>query len=113
MAAGLVEITKDNFQTEVLESNLPVLVDFWAATCAPCRRLAPLLDEASKKYAGVVKIGKLNVDEHLEVAEQYDIQGLPTIVFFQNGQEINRMIGMPEQYELTGALESFKPSATT
>ena len=74
--------TNTNFKKEVLESNLPVLVDFWANWCAPCKMLAPLIDELAKEYAGKMKIGKVDVDTDSRIATQYGIMSIPTIIFF-------------------------------
>ena len=85
--------TDSNFKTEVLESQTPVVVDFWAPWCAPCRIVSPTIDELGKEYEGKVKVGKMNVDENPKVAGQYGIMSIPSIVFFKNGQPIKTMIG--------------------
>ena len=81
------------FKQEVLESKEPVIVDFWAPWCAPCRIVSPTIDELGKEYEGKVKVGKMNVDENPKVAGQYGIMSIPSIVFFKNGQPIKTMIG--------------------
>ena len=85
--------TDSGFKQEVLESKEPVVVDFWAPWCAPCRIVSPIIDELGKEYEGKVKVGKMNVDENPKVAGQYGIMSIPSIVFFKNGQPIKTMIG--------------------
>ena len=88
-----VEITDENFKEEVLESNLPVLVDFWAVWCAPCLMVAPVVEEIAKEYEGKLKVCKLNVDEAPEAASQYGIMSIPTLAVFKNGQVVEKVIG--------------------
>jgi thioredoxin 1 len=88
-----LELNTGNFQTEVLESPVLTMVDFWAAWCAPCRMVVPIIDELSQEYAGKIKIGKLNVDTEAEIATQYSVQSIPTIVFFKNGVIIDTIVG--------------------
>ena len=90
---GDLNFTDIDFQKEVLESKEPVVVDFWAPWCAPCRIVSPTIDELGKEYEGKVKVGKMNVDENPKVAGQYGIMSIPSIVFFKNGQPIKTMIG--------------------
>ncbi len=88
-------ITDQNFEGEVLKSDLPVLVDFWAVWCGPCQMALPVIDQLAKDYEGKVKIGKANVDENPKIANQFQIMSIPTVVLFQNGKEIKRLIGFP------------------
>ena len=88
-----LNFTDSDFKTQVLESKEPVIVDFWAPWCAPCRIVSPTIDELGKEYEGKVKVGKMNVDENPKVAGQYGIMSIPSIVFFKNGQPIKTMIG--------------------
>lgn len=88
-----VVLTKDNFETEVISSDLPVLVDFWAVWCGPCRMVAPSVEKLAEKYAGKLKVGKLNVDEELELAHQYQISSIPTLGIFKGGKIVSHKIG--------------------
>ena len=86
-------ITKDNFKTEVLESDVPVLLDFWATWCGPCRKLAPILAEIASEYAGRVKVGKVNVDDEVELAAQFRIMSIPTVMLFKGGKAADGFMG--------------------
>jgi thioredoxin 1 len=88
-----VHFTDDNFQSEVLESQHPVLVDFWAAWCGPCRMIAPMIEELASEYDGKVKIGKLDVDNNQRVAMQYGIRSIPALLVFKGGKVVDQIIG--------------------
>lgn len=88
-----LNFTDQTFKSEVLESSEPVIVDFWAPWCGPCRIVSPIIDELAAEYAGKIKVGKLNVDENPQTSGQYGIMSIPSIVFFKNGQPIRTMIG--------------------
>ncbi|MBQ4526828.1 MAG: thioredoxin [Clostridia bacterium] len=86
-------ITKDNFEAEVLKSDIPVLVDFWAPWCGPCKMLSPVLEEFAEEYNGKVKVGKVNVDEQTELAVKYGIISIPALIVFENGEKTNSTVG--------------------
>ena len=91
--ADEVTITADNFESEVVQSDVPVLIDFWAEWCMPCKMIAPILEELSDEYAGKLKIGKLDVDSNGELAMKFSVQSIPTLMLFKNGEEVGRKVG--------------------
>src|SRR6185295_10985419 len=95
MSAFVNEVSDSTFENEVLNSSQPVLVDFWAAWCGPCRMLAPTVEAVAQKYQGKAKVVKLNVDENVESPAKYGIRGIPTLILFKNGQEVDRHVGIP------------------
>ncbi len=98
MAEGVLDLTDGNFANEVLESDKPVLVDFWAPWCGPCRVMGPLIEEFAKKHEGKVKVGKLNVDENQTTAAGHEILSIPTFIVFVNGKEAKKLVGaVPEK----------------
>ncbi len=100
------QVSDANFQTEVLEANLPVLVDFWAEWCGPCRAVAPILDELSSELAGKVKIVKLNVDENRDTMMKYGVRSIPTMILFKNGEPVDMKVGAAPKASLSQWLES-------
>src|SRR5712664_703364 len=92
-SADVAVFTDDNFQSEVLGSKDPVLVDFWAAWCGPCRSLAPLVDQLAAEYKGKLKVGKLDVDAHQNVPQKYGVMSIPTLLLFKNGQVADQIVG--------------------
>ena len=100
-----ITLNNNNFRQEVLESSIPVLVDFWAAWCGPCRMLAPIIDEVAKEYEGKVKVGKVNVDEEQELAVRYGIASIPTVILFKNGAIANKTIGFGSKAQITDMLK--------
>ncbi len=95
-----VVITAENFETEVLKSEIPVLVDFWATWCGPCRMLAPVLEEIAKEYDGKVKVGKVNVDEQMGLALKFRVESIPTLMLFKNGELVKKSLGYMEKPEV-------------
>jgi len=95
----------DNFDAEVLKSDKPVLVDFWATWCAPCRAIAPSVEELAKTYDGKVKVGKLNIDEQQGVAQQYGIRSIPTLLVFKGGKVVGQIVGAVPKNKIEDALK--------
>lgn len=97
MAGEVIEVTDANFQAEVLDSDIPVIVDFWAAWCGPCRMVGPIVEEIARDQEGKIKVAKLNVDDNREVANKYGIMSIPTILKFENGSVARQVVGaMPK-----------------
>ncbi|MGF1460084.1 MAG: thioredoxin [Leptolyngbyaceae cyanobacterium] len=102
-----VQVTDSSFKQDVLESELPVLVDFWAPWCGPCRMVAPVVDEISEQYDGQVKVVKLNTDENPSVASQYGIRSIPTLMIFKDGQRVDMVVGAVPKTTLANTLEKY------
>jgi thioredoxin 1 len=101
-----ITATEDNFKSEVLESSQPVLVDFWAEWCGPCKMIAPAIEELANEFDGKAKIAKLNVDDEQGVAMEYGIRSIPTLLFFQNGRVVDQVVGAQPKETLAKKLES-------
>ncbi|QDS92611.1 Thioredoxin C-1 [Roseimaritima multifibrata] len=105
MAGAVAEFTVDNFDSEVLQSSSPVLVDFWAPWCGPCRQIAPMIDELANDNPSL-KIGKLNIDDHPEIAQRYQVNTIPTLLVFKDGNISETFIGVRPKAQLQEALDS-------
>lgn len=101
----VITLTKDNFEQEVLKSDKPVLVDFWAQWCGPCRAVAPVMDELAEEFNGRAKIGKINVDEQGELAAKFRIMSIPTVMLFKGGEVVEKVIGARSKEEFSKMLE--------
>ncbi|TVQ14707.1 MAG: thioredoxin [Bacteroidetes bacterium] len=101
-----IELTDSNFEELVLKSDKPVLVDFWAEWCGPCRMVAPIVNEISVEYEGKAVVGKLDVDSNPEVAQKYGIRNIPTILFFKNGEIADKQVGAVPKSMLTSKIEN-------
>ena len=93
-------LTKFNFNDEVLNSDMPVIVDFWATWCGPCRMIAPIIEQLAKELDGKVKVGKVNVDEQMELAVNYRVESIPTVMFFKDGKLVDKIIGLADKEEI-------------
>ena len=105
MSENVKEFTSANFDTEVLKSDTPVLVDFWAEWCGPCKMIAPIVEEIAGDYAGKVKVGKVNVDFNNQVAMQYGIRGIPALLVFKGGSVANQIVGAVPKNNITQILD--------
>ena len=101
MSKNVLEFTEQNWESDVLGAAEPVLVDFWAPWCAPCRQIAPTIEALAQEYSGRVRIGKLNVDDHSGVAARYGIRSIPTVLVFKAGKVVEQRIGLASRDELT------------
>jgi len=106
MPASVQNVTDQNFKSEVLDSEIPVLVDFWAAWCGPCRMMAPVLDQAAKDLQGKIRVVKVNTDENPETAGKYGIMSIPTMILFKGGKPAGKIVGYVPKAQLTKAVES-------
>lgn len=106
--ANVTEFTESNFAQEVLQSSEPVLVDFWAPWCAPCRMIGPVIDELASEYRGAVKIGKVNIDDNPGPAQSYNVMNIPTLLLFKGGEVVERFVGVQPKAKLQKALDEAK-----
>lgn len=105
MANNIVELSDQNFKSEVIESAQPVLVDFWAPWCGPCRMIAPLVEQLASENAASLKVGKVNIDESPNIAASLGINSIPTLMIFKNGQVVDRFVGVQPKTRLQNAIE--------
>ncbi len=110
MAEGILELTSSKWETEVLNAKGLVMVDFWAPWCGPCRIIAPTIEELAKEYDGKIKVGKLNTDENPDIATRYGIMGIPTIMFFKDGQRVDQIVGVVPKSILKSKLDTLLSS---
>ena len=111
MAAKPVEVTDATFENDVLQSEKPVVVDFWAPWCGPCKMIAPTMDELAQEYEGKVKFVKLNTDDNAGTSMQYGIMAIPTLMFFHHGKEVNRLLGVRRKSELKREIDGVLAAA--
>lgn len=113
MSEHVEEVNDSNFEQVVLRSERPVLVDFWAEWCGPCRTLAPIVEGVAKQYAGAVQIVKLNVDDNPSATHRYGIQGIPTLILFYEGEERGRIIGVASEEEISRTIDRHLPALSS
>ena len=102
-----LEVSDAIFEQEVKNSEIPVLVDFWAPWCGPCRRIAPIIDEIAEEYQGRIKVVKLNTDENIRTAQEYSISGIPSLIIFKNGEAVERLVGLMQKPTLQSSVEKY------
>lgn len=105
MANNVVEVSDSSFDTEVLQSTIPVLLDFWAPWCPPCKAIAPVIEQLAGEYNGKLKVAKMNVDENPRTPTQYKVQGIPKLIFFKGGQVVEQLVGARPKEELVDAIK--------
>lgn len=102
---AILELTDSNFEQEVINSSVPVLVDFWAEWCMPCRMLAPTIDELAREYVGKVKVGKVDTDSNRDTAMKFSIQAIPTVILFKDGQSVRKFVGLTNKKDFVAELQ--------
>lgn len=105
MSGYIHTVSDENFETEVLKSDIPILVDFWAEWCQPCKMISPILEEIAEKYAGRIKVFKLNVDKNAQIPTKYNVRGIPSLLIFHKGKTVNRKVGALNKSQLTDFLD--------
>jgi thioredoxin 1 len=104
-SADMIEVTDDNFESEILNSETPALVDFWAVWCGPCRQIAPSVEALAAEYKGQLKVAKMNVDDHQQVPQKYGIRSIPTLLVFKGGQVVDQIVGAVPKNKLEEAIK--------
>lgn len=104
--SNVIHVTDSTFDTDVIKSDIPVLVDFWATWCGPCRMIAPIVEELAVEYAGKVKICKLDVDNNRQIATNFGIRSIPTLLIFKNGEAVKNIVGAVQKSQIVQSLES-------
>ena len=112
MSEHVTETSDRTFEADVLQSNKPVLVDFWAVWCTPCRMIAPIVEAVAQKYDGSARVAKLNVDDNPSVSQRYGIKGIPTLILFKNGREEERIVGATSEQAISRIIDKHVVAAT-
>ena len=105
--SNALEVNDSNFETEVKNCTTPVLVDFWAPWCGPCRKISPIIDDIASEYEGKVKVVKVNTDENMKLTQEFSISGIPSLLIFKNGEAVERLVGLMQKNQLISNIEKY------